>query len=67
MYWMAFGELGSYLVSLLLAVVAYIKSPVTTVLLQVPVALIVFCVSVKTFHWFVHLGYEPETEPDTET
>lgn len=59
---MALGEVGSYLAALVLAVVAYSKLPISIALLQVLTAVLVFCVSSKTFHWFVHLGYEPDVE-----
>lgn len=60
MYWMALGELGSYIASIVLAVVAYRKVPFEHPGWKFFFAFLVFCVFSKIFHWFVHLGYKPE-------
>lgn len=61
--WMALGEIGSYLISVLLAATVYMKVPLPPyAFLRILAALFVFFVTSKIVHWFIHLGYEPEVD-----
>jgi hypothetical protein len=61
---MALGELGSYIASIVLAVVVYRKTPFENPGWKFFFAFLVFAFASKTLHWFVHLGYRPENNEE---
>jgi hypothetical protein len=62
MYWMALGELGSYIASAVLAIIAYSKASDHLPSWRFFAAFVVFIISSKILHWFVHLGYRPDVD-----
>lgn len=57
-YWTSFGELATFVIGIVVAVVVYLKIPHSSRILSAAGAVASLCVVVAVLGWFNHRGYD---------